>query len=335
MPEYGGMQVSIFSAKDYEKASYEEMLSEDFEILWFNNQLRAATASLAKGCRVVVAFVNDLLDRPCLEALKSEGVELIALRSAGFNHVDLEAAEELGLVVVRVPEYSPYAVAEHALALLLAVNRHIHKAYARVRENNFSLGGLMGFDLHGKTVGVVGTGKIGQVFCRLLSGFGCEILAFDPNENDELKAQGVKYVSLDELLHRSKVISLHCPLMPETHHLMDEAAFAKCEEGVVLVNTSRGALVDGKALIEALKSGKIGAVALDVYEEESGIFFEDLSDQIIEDDILMRLMTFPNVLITSHQAFLTEEALHNIAKTTAESIQAFVAGDELQHRVEA
>lgn len=327
------MKIALFSAKDYEKDLFREALGQEHEISFFKNQLRAGTAVLAEGHDVVVSFVNDCLNRECLSQLKEAGVRLIALRCAGYNHVDLHAAHELGLPVVRVPEYSPYAVAEHALALLLAVNRHIHKAYVRVRENNFTLHGLMGFDLRGKTVGVIGTGKIGKVFCDLLTGFGCEVIAHDPFPNAELVNRGVSYVELPELMHRSKVISLHCPLTPSTHHIIDDETLAFCEEGVVLVNTSRGALVDSKALIRALKSKKVGAVALDVYEEEAGIFFEDLSDQVIEDDTLMRLMTFPNVLITSHQAFFTREAMENIAATTAVNIRAFAVGQELKNEV--
>jgi len=323
-----GMKIALFSAKDYER----EFFDEAFEVSYFKNQLRVDTAKLAEGCEGVIAFVNDVLDRACLEVLDEVGVKVLALRSAGYNHVDLDAAGELGLKVVRVPEYSPYAVAEHAMALLLAVNRHVHKAYARVRENNFSLNGLMGFDLKGKTIGVVGTGKIGRVFCGLLSGFGCEVLAYDPYPSEGL--EGVRYVDLGELLEKSKVISLHCPLTPETQHLMDDAAFDRCEDGVVLVNTSRGALVDSKALVRALKSKKVGAVALDVYEEEEGIFFEDLSDVVIEDDVLMRLMTFPNVLITSHQAFFTREALVKIAEVTVGNLRAWRDGGELVNEVE-
>ncbi|GAA5494419.1 D-lactate dehydrogenase [Rubritalea halochordaticola] len=329
------MKVALFSAKDYEKPLFREVMGQEHELAFYKNQLRADTAVLADGAEVVVSFVNDCLDQACLEQLREQGVKLIALRCAGYNHVDLKVAEQLGLKVVRVPEYSPYAVAEHALALLLAVNRHIHKAYARVRENNFALHGLMGFDLKGKTIGVIGTGKIGRVFCDLLSGFGCEVIAYDPYPNEELSSRGVEYVELPELMQRSKVISLHCPLTPETHHLINDESLGLCSDGVVLVNTSRGALVDSKALIRALKSKKVGAVALDVYEEEAGIFFEDLSDQVIEDDVLMRLMTFPNVLMTSHQAFFTQEAMVNIADTTAANVRAFIAGEPLVNEVKS
>lgn len=329
------MKLAFFSAKDYERPYFDAAFADHDSLSYFNNQLRADTAELAKGHDAIIAFVNDDLGRDCLKVLSQCGVKLICLRCAGFNQVDLEAAQELGFSVLRVPEYSPYAVAEHALALLQSVNRHIHKAYVRVRENNFALNGLLGFDLRGKTVGVVGTGKIGRVFCQLLSGFSCEILAYDPHPDEKLQQSGVKYVDLPELLARSKVISLHCPLLPATKHLMDDKAFETCQDGLVLVNTSRGALVDSRALIRALKSKKIGAVALDVYEEEGGIFFEDLSDSVIEDDVLMRLMTFPNVLITSHQAFFTDEAMRNIAETTADNVRAYKNGTPLTNEVKA
>jgi D-lactate dehydrogenase len=258
------------------------------------------------------------------------------LRCAGYNNVDLEAAKELGLPIVRVPEYSPYAVAEHALALILALNRKITRAYNRVREGNFSLEGLVGFDLHGKTVGIIGTGKIGGVFARLIHGFGCDILAYDIKQNSELVEQlGVRYVPLAELYQKSDVISLHVPLLPQTRQIINAKAIAQMKDGVFLINTSRGALIDTRALLEGLKSQKIGAAGLDVYEEEEGVFFEDLSGQILKDDVLARLLTFPNVLITSHQAFLTREALTNIAHTTLESVTAFEAGKPLKNQIAA
>jgi len=327
------MKVAVFSTRRYEREPLSAALGSAHELVFFRNQLKPETVKLAEGCGAVVAFVNDLVNRECIEGLARHGVKLIALRCAGFNQVDLKAAEECGIQVVRVPAYSPYAVAEHTLALLLAVNRRIHKAYARVRENNFSLNGLMGFDVHGKTIGVVGTGKIGQIFCSLVSGFGCEVIAYDPYPNAELIEKGVKYVELEELLKRSHVISLHCPLTPESHHLINDRSLKLCRDDLVLVNTSRGPLVDASALIKSLKKKKIGAVALDVYEEESGIFFEDHSDEVVQDDVLMRLMTFPNVLITSHQAFFTKEALDNICETTAENIAAFEAGQPLVNEV--
>jgi len=327
------MKVAVFSTRRYEREPLTEALSQNHELTFFRNQLKPETAKLADGCGAVLAFVNDLINRDCIEALAKHQVQLIALRCAGFNQVDLKAAEEFGIKVVRVPAYSPYAVAEHTLALLLAVNRRIHKAYARVRENNFSLNGLMGFDIHGKTIGVVGTGKIGQVFCDLISGFGCEVIAYDPYPNETLIQKGVKYVELDELFKRSHIISLHCPLTPDSHHLINKKSLSLCRDDLMLVNTSRGPLVDASALIKTLKKKKIGAVALDVYEEESGIFFEDHSDEVIQDDVLMRLMTFPNALITSHQAFFTKEALMNICETTADNITAFEAGEALVNAV--
>jgi D-lactate dehydrogenase len=266
--------------------------------------------------------------------LRDGGTSLIALRSAGFNHVDLEAADALGLVVARVPAYSPHAVAEHALALVLALNRKIFRAYNRVREGNFSLEGLLGFDLHGKTVGVIGTGKIGLIFARTMRGLGCRVLAFDPYPSAE--AEGVvEYVSRAALYAESDVISLHCPLTPETHHLIDDDAIEAMKPGVMLVNTSRGQLVDTRAVIEGLKRGRIGHLALDVYEEEEDLFFQDLSDRVIRDDVFSRLLTFPNVLITGHQGFFTEEAVTNIAETTLANVTAFETGAGTLHRVTA
>lgn len=321
------MKVATFSAKPHDRESFGHSNS-GHEFLFFEGRLRRETAGLAEGCRAVCAFVNDELDEQTLRRLDEVGVELVVLRCAGFNNVDLGAAEALGIRVLRVPEYSPHAVAEYCLALVLAANRHIHKAYSRVREGNFELKGLLGFDLKGKTVGVVGTGKIGRIFCQLLGGFGCRILAHDPYPNPEVIAQGIEYVSLDELLEGSHVIALHCPLTPETHHLIDDAALERCRDGVLLVNTSRGGLVHTEAVIRHLKSRKIGGLALDVYEEESGIFFENLSDEVIDDDQLMRLTTFPNVLVTSHQAFFTAEALENITRTTLGNLDAFERGDQ-------
>ena len=327
------MKVAVFSTKSYERQLLLDAVGDDHELVFFRNRLAPDTARLAEGCGAVLSFVNDQLNRKCIEGLAQYGVGLIALRCAGYNQVDLSAAKEFGISVARVPAYSPFAVAEHTLALLLAVNRRIHKAYARVRENNFSLDGLMGFDIHGKTIGVIGTGKIGRVFCGLMSGFGCEILAYDPYPNEELMGKCVTYVGLEELMRRSHVISLHCPLTPESRHLINAESLKLCRDDMILVNTSRGALVDASALIGSLKSSSIGAVALDVYEEESGIFFEDLSNQVIQDDVLMRLMTFPNVLITSHQAFFTKEAVMNISETTAMNLTAYEAGDALVNAV--
>jgi D-lactate dehydrogenase len=279
--------------------------------------------------------VNDRVDAAALRVLDEKGVRLIALRSAGYNHVDVSAAARLGLPVVRVPEYSPHAVAEHAVALVLALDRKIHRAHARVREGNFSLDGLVGFDLHRKTVGIVGAGRIGAVAATIFLGFGCKVLAHDPRPRAELEDRGVRFVPLPSLLAASDVISLHAPLTPATHHLLDTAALSVCKPGVLIVNTGRGALIDSRALIDALKRGRVGGAGLDVYEEEEGLFFRDLSDRVLQDDVLARLLTFPNVLVTSHQAFLTREALGNIADTTLGSVQAFERGEPLAHEVSA
>ncbi|MES2571525.1 MAG: 2-hydroxyacid dehydrogenase, partial [Verrucomicrobiota bacterium] len=277
-----------------------------------------------------------LYERPAtafVAALAASGVRLIALRCAGFNNVDLAAAKKHGLTVVRVPAYSPYAVAEHAVALILALNRKIYRAYNRVREGNFSLDGLLGFDLHGRTVGLIGTGKIGAVFARIMSGFGCRLLAFDPFENKECLELGVRYEPFETLLAQSDIISLHCPLTPQNHHLINGAAMERMKNGVMLINTSRGALIDTADVIEALKNGRVGALGLDVYEEENELFFEDLSGHVLQDDVFTRLLTFPNVLITGHQAFFTQEALEGIATTTIGNITAFEKGDECKNRV--
>jgi len=275
----------------------------------------------------VCIFVNDHADRECLSALSQCGVRLIALRCAGFNNIDLDAANALGISVVRVPAYSPFAVAEHTLGLLLTLNRKIHRAYYRVRESNFSLNGLVGFDIHGKTVGIVGTGKIGQITAQIFRGFDAQVLAFDPTPAAAwADVHGVRYVGLDELLSASDILSLHVPLTADTHHLINAHTLAQMKPGVYLINTSRGKLIDTTALIASLKSGHIGGVALDVYEEEEGVFFEDLSGQVLQDDELSHLLVFPNVLITSHQAFLTHEALTEIARVTCCNIAAVETG---------
>jgi D-lactate dehydrogenase len=282
----------------------------------------------------VCSFVNDRLDASALEILRAGGTRLVALRCAGFNHVDLETAGRLDLEVVRVPEYSPHAVAEHTAALILTLNRQIHRAYNRVREANFSLDGLVGFDLAGKTCGVVGTGRIGAVFARIMHGFGCRLLAYDPRPNAALVSEtGLRYVDLTELYAAADIVSLHVPLMPATRHLIDAPAIARMQRGVLLINTSRGALIDTRALIDGLKTGQVGAAGLDVYEEEEGVFFQDLSDRVLQDDTLARLLTFPNVVITAHQAFLTREALANIAETTLASVTAWERGDALVNQV--
>ena len=326
------MRVAVFSTKPYDSRFLTAANGEaGHELVYLEPRLSPETATLAAGCDAVCAFVNDDLSAPVLQTLAKDGVRLIALRSAGFNHVDLATARRLGLTVTRVPGYSPYAVAEHCAGLILALNRKIHRAYNRVREHNFALNGLLGFDLHGRTVGVVGTGKIGVRFIRIMAGFGCRVLATDPYPTDEAVAAGASYVPLPTLLAESDIVTLHCPLTPDTHHLIDEERLAQMRDGVMLINTSRGALVDTVAVIRGLKSGKIGYLGLDVYEEEADLFFEDLSDQMLRDDLFSRLVTFPNVLITGHQAFFTEEALRNIASTTIASMTAFEREDSSAH----
>ena len=317
------MRVSVFSTKPYDR----EFLSaanpaDGHDLEFLEPRLTPQTAQLAGGATAVCAFVNDDLGTDVLQRLDALGVRLIALRSAGFNHVDVAAARRLGLTVVRVPEYSPYAVAEHIVGLMLALNRKIYRAYNRVREHNFALTGLLGFDLHGRTVGIVGTGKIGLCVARILSGFGCRVIASDPYPDDAAVATGVEYVPLQRLLTDSDVITLHCPLTPDTQHLINPERITQMRAGVMLINTSRGALVDTRAVIDGLKSGRIGYLGLDVYEEETDLFFEDLSDRVLGDDDFSRLNTFPNVLITGHQAFFTEEAMRNIAATTVASLTA-------------
>lgn len=328
------MKVLVFSAKPYDG---EFLLAANdvhgHELNLVEARLTPETAVLADSVPAVCCFVNDELDRAVLERLAAGGTRLVALRCAGYNHVDLEAARQLGVSVARVPAYSPHAVAEHAVGLILSSNRKLHRAYARVREHNFALTGLLGFDLAGRTVGVVGTGRIGTVFARIMSGFGCRVLAFDPSPNQECAGLGVEYVQLDELLAQADIVALHCPLTPDTHHLVDDRALGLMKPGAMLVNTSRGALVDTRALIAALKAGRLASVALDVYEEEGGMFFEDLSDRIVGDDVFTRLLTFPNVLITSHQGFFTREALTAIAQTTLRNVTAFERDGRPEHEV--
>ena len=331
------MKVAMFDTHRYDRESFEQAnVPFGHAITFLEPRLTRETAALAAGHPAICSFVNDRVDEPALQVLRAGGAQLLALRSAGYNHVDLVAAERLGLPVVRAPEYSPYAVAEHAVGLVLALNRKIHRAYARVREWNFSLEGLVGFDLHGKTVGIVGTGRIGHVAATIFRGFGCRVLMFDVQPKLELALGiGAQYVDLPTLYRESDIISLHVPLTPATRHLIDAAALAAMKRGVLLVNTGRGALIDSKALIKALKVGHVGAAGLDVYEEEEGVFFQDLSNQVLQDDVLARLLTFPNVLITSHQAFLTREALSNIAQITLENMTAFERGQPLRHEVSA
>jgi D-lactate dehydrogenase len=324
----GYMICAVFDTKPYDRDYLTHAASGTaLELRFLEFRLGQETVFSAEDAESVCVFVNDRVDRPVVEALVEEGVRHIALRCAGFNNVDLEAAKEHGITVTRVPAYSPHAVAEHTVALLMTLNRKIHRAYNRVREQNFSLNGLVGFDLHGKTVGIVGTGKIGRITAAIFRGFGCRVLAQDPYESSEWAAEnGITYTSLDELLAASDIVSLHSPLFPETHHLLDADRFARMKRGAYLINTSRGKLVDTAALIAVLKSGHLGGVALDVYEEEEGVFFEDHSGHVLGDDILARLLTFPNVLVTSHQAFLTHEALEEIARVTVENLTRVAAG---------
>jgi D-lactate dehydrogenase len=316
------MKIAVFSTKPYDEY-YLNAANRDynFTLHYFESGLSYKTARLAEGCEAVCIFVNDKVDREAIDALHELGVKYIALRCAGFNNVDIKVANSLRMPVARVPAYSPNAVAEHAVGLMLCLNRRYHRAYNRVREGNFSLNGLIGFDMKGKTVGVVGTGKIGQAVVPILLGFGCRVLAYDLHENPDILAMGVPYVSLNSIWMDSDIVTFHCPLVDSTYHIVNEASLAKMKEGVMLINTSRGGLFHAPALIESLKSGHLGALGLDVYEEEESLFFRDLSNQVIQDDVFSRLLTFPNVLITGHQAFLTDTALRNIAETTLNNIR--------------
>jgi D-lactate dehydrogenase len=330
------MKIIVYSTKPYDETFLKSAAEGlDDSLTFLETRLTTETVQLAADHDVVCVFVNDQLDADILKALSNLGVRMIALRCAGFNNVDLKTAAQLGICVARVPAYSPHAVAEHAVALILSLNRNIHRAYGRTRDGNFSLDGLLGFDIYGSCVGVVGTGKIGFEFAKIMHGFGCEVLGYDHIENPECKSIGMHYVPLDELFARSDIISLHCPLTPETHHLIDDAALKRMKDGVTLINTSRGAVVDTAAVIAGLKSGKIGRLGLDVYEEEADFFFEDLSNRVIPDDTLSRLLTFPNVLITGHQAFFTKEALTCIAETTLENIREFGQTGACKNSVEA
>jgi D-lactate dehydrogenase len=324
----------MYSTKPYESASFRRANAAcGHDILELEDRLRPATAPLASGAQAVCVFVNDVADDATLTALAGVGGRHVALRCAGFNHVDLDAAARLGLDVVRVPAYSPNAVAEHTIALILALNRRIHKAYNRVRDGNFALDGLVGFDLAGKTVGVVGTGRIGALVARLSWHFRCEVIAHDLIEDQGLLGLGVRYVGLDELWERSHIVTLNCPLTDETYHLVSAGVITRMRPGVMLVNTGRGALIDTLAVIDGLKTGQVGSLALDVYEEEAELFFEDRSLEIIGDDVFARLLTFPNVLITAHQAFLTREALDAIAVTTLANLDCLAAGETCPNRI--
>ena len=330
------MRIAVYGTRSYDRTFLSAANADyGFDIQFLDAPLTLSTARLAEGHEAVCVFVNDIADRAVLEVLARMGVRLLALRCAGYNNVDLVAAGQLGIAVVRVPAYSPHAVAEFTVGLLLSLDRKIHRAWSRVRENNFALDGLVGRNLHGRVAGVVGTGQIGALVARTLrAGFGCEVLASDPVEDEGLIEIGVRYVQRDELLRESEIVTLHCPLTPDTYHLIDAAALAAARPGLVVVNTSRGALIDTAALIEALKQRRVGGVALDVYEQEAGVFFDDLSSEIVDDDLLQRLLTFPNVLMTGHQAFLTEEALDAIARTTLQSVSDFAADRQLANRIE-
>jgi D-lactate dehydrogenase len=329
------MQVAFFSAQSYDKEYFEKFNNKNIhQITYFEAPLNPDTANLVKGFNAVCVFVNDKLDSETIGKINTNGVKLIALRCAGFNNVDIQAAAKNNIKVVRVPAYSPQAVAEHAVALILTLNRKTHKAYNRIRESNFSLEKLVGFNLSGKTVGVIGTGQIGIMFCNIMLGFGCRILAFDIHESDEAKEKGIEYKPLKELLRESDIISLHCPLTPDTRYLINKEAIDQMKKGVMIINTSRGAVIDTSAVINALKNEKIGYLGIDVYEQEGNLFFRDLSESIIGDDVISRLLTFPNVLITAHQGFFTKEALEEIATTTLQNLSDFENGTKLENEVE-
>ena len=329
-------EIRMFSSKPYDRAAFERANeSFGFDLTFLSDRLSDETAQLASAAEAVCAFVNDVVSAGVLEQLAAGGTRCVALRCAGFNNVDLAAAARLSIDVVRVPAYSPNAVAEHTLALILSLNRGIHRAHARVRDGNFSLDGLVGFDLAGKTAAVIGTGRIGAIVARLLWHLRCEVVAVDDRHDDHLVELGVTYTDLDTALGSAHVVTLNCPLTPDTHHLIDRGAIARMRPGAMLVNTGRGALIDTSAAIDGLKSGQIGSLAIDVYEEEGDLFFEDRSTEVIGDDVFARLLTFPNVLVTAHQAFLTHEALASIATTTLENVDAVLNGRECTNRVSA
>ena len=326
------MRIAFFSTQLYDRQFFNRF-NDLHEIVYLDAPLNAQTAALAAGTDAVCVFVNDKLQADTLEILNLHGIRLIALRCAGYNNIDLEAAQKLGITIVRVPAYSPHAVAEHAVALIMTLNRKTHKAYNRIREGNFSLEKLDGFDLYGKTVGVIGTGRIGEAFANIMLGFGCRVLAFDIMPNKDLQARGVEYLPLIDLLSQSRIISLHCPLNDQTHHLINAETLSVMQRGSMLINTSRGGLINTADVIEALKKGHLGYLGIDVYEQEEKLFFYDRSGELIDDDDILRLISFPNVLITSHQGFFTEEALTQIAITTLGNITDFEAGKALENVV--
>jgi len=328
------MKITFFGTQPYDKDSFIKHNSTyHFELIFLEEKLNEHTVSLAKGSDGICVFVNDTVNETIIRQLAELKINLIALRCAGFNNVDLKTAQACGIKVVRVPAYSPYAVAEHALAMITTLNRKTHKAYNRVREQNFSLNGLLGFDLYQKTVGVIGTGNIGQVFCKIMHGLGCNVIAYDPIKNPVVEQMGISYQPLDELLSQCDIISLHCPLNDKTRYLINKETILKMKDGVMLINTSRGGLIDTNAVIAGLKSGKIKYLGIDVYEQEENLFFQNLSDEIILDDTISRLMSFHNVLITSHQGFFTEEALNQIAETTLSNIRSFSKGEKLVNEI--
>jgi D-lactate dehydrogenase len=328
------MKVAVYSARRYDRSMLERANhGHGHDLLFLQDALTMESASLAAGCGAVSVFVNDDVNADVLNALAELGVGLVTTRSTGFNHVNARAAQRLGIATARVADYSPYSVAEFTVGLLLAVNRRIARASQRTRDGNFDLDGLMGFDLHGRTIGVIGTGKIGRLFARIMRGFGCEVIGHDPYQATEFLANGGCYVQLPELLANSDVISLHCPLTPATHHVIDAAALAQIRPGALLVNTSRGGLVDTEAVIAELKSGRLGGLAIDVYEQEADLFFQDLSSSIITDDLIQRLVSFPNVIVTGHQAFFTRDAITQIMTATIENISAFARGEPLVNAI--
>lgn len=328
------MRIAVFSSKSYDREYLDKFnIGDKHKLTYFDASLNSNTTNLALGFEAVCIFVNDKVDKDTIGKLSENGIKIIALRCTGFNNVDIVAAKEKNIKVVRVPAYSPNAVAEHAVALILTLNRKTHKAYNRIRESNFSLEKLIGFNLFGKTVGVIGTGRIGSIFCEIMLGFGCKVIAYDINESNNLKEKGVEYKPLDEMLNNSDIISLHCPLTPETHHLIDSSAFSKMKKGAMVINTSRGAVIKTADAIEALKSEKLAYLGIDVYEQEENLFFKDLSESIIQDDMILSLMSFPNVLITSHQGFFTKEALEKIAITTFNNISNFESGLSSENEV--
>ncbi|WP_188370699.1 2-hydroxyacid dehydrogenase [Muriicola marianensis] len=328
------MKVAVFSTKPYDQEYFDRFADKgQLQFTYFDSPLNKDTANLATGFEVICVFVNDKVDRETVSQLAELGVRLIALRCAGYNNVDLDAAKEKGIRLVRVPAYSPEAVAEHALALILTLNRKTHKAYNRVREGNFSLNKLMGFNLHRKTVGVIGTGKIGATFCRIMKGMGCKVLAFDLYPSQKLIEEGIQFGSIDEVFQQADIISLHCPLNPDTKHMINRESLSKMKQGIMIINTSRGALINTPDILEGLASKKVGFLGIDVYEQEENLFFKDLSEMIIEDDLILRLISYPNVLITSHQAYFTREAMEEITHTTIDNIREYADGEKLTNEV--